>query len=41
MTYIEGFIVAVPKANRETYRQHADGAADIFLDWGIRRHVEA
>lgn len=41
MAYIEGFIVAVPKANRDSYLEHARGAADIFLDWGIARHVEA
>ena len=30
MTYIEGFVAAVPKANKETYRQHAIKAAPVF-----------
>ncbi len=35
MTYIEGFIVAVPKANKEEYRRHAAGAAEqsARLNW--------
>jgi uncharacterized protein YbaA (DUF1428 family) len=41
MTYIDGFIVAVPKANREEYRRHAAEAFPIFEEMGIRRHVEA
>jgi uncharacterized protein YbaA (DUF1428 family) len=41
MTYVEGFIVAVPKANREAYRSHAAAFAPLFLEFGGRRHVEA
>jgi uncharacterized protein YbaA (DUF1428 family) len=41
MTYVDGFIVAVPKANREAYRRHAADAFPIFEEFGIRRHVEA
>ena len=41
MAYYEGFIVPVPKANREEYRKHAAGAAPIFRDLGVLRHVEA
>lgn len=41
MTYVEGFIVAVPEENREAYRQHAADAAPLFHEFGIRRHVEA
>jgi uncharacterized protein YbaA (DUF1428 family) len=41
MTYFEGFVAAVPEANRETYRQHAAGAAPIFQEFGVKRHVEA
>jgi uncharacterized protein YbaA (DUF1428 family) len=40
MTYIEGFIVAVPESNRDAYLQHAASAAPIFLDIGVRRHIE-
>jgi uncharacterized protein YbaA (DUF1428 family) len=41
MTYVDGFIAAVPKANREAYRRHAADAFAIFEEFGIRRHVEA
>jgi uncharacterized protein YbaA (DUF1428 family) len=41
MTYIEGFVVAVPKANREVYRRHAADAVPLFREFGVGRHVEA
>jgi uncharacterized protein YbaA (DUF1428 family) len=41
MTYVEGFIVPVPKANRSAYREHAATAAPMLLDMGVTRHVEA
>ena len=41
MAYYEGFIVPVPKANREEYRKHAAEAAPIFRELGVTRHVEA
>ena len=41
MAYYEGFIVPVPKVNREEYRRHAADAAPIFHDLGVLRHVEA
>ncbi len=41
MTYIEGFIVAVPKTNREAYRKHAADFFPLFREFGGRRHVEA
>ena len=41
MTYVEGFIVAVPKANRDAYRSHASGAAPLFHEFGATRLVEA
>ena len=40
MTYIEGFVVAVPESNRDAYLKHAASAAPIFLDIGVRRHIE-
>jgi uncharacterized protein YbaA (DUF1428 family) len=40
MTYIEGFVVAVPESNRDAYRKHAADAAPMFLDIGVRRHIE-
>jgi uncharacterized protein YbaA (DUF1428 family) len=41
MTYVEGFVVGVPAANREEYRRHAAAAAPIFKEFGVTRHVEA
>jgi uncharacterized protein YbaA (DUF1428 family) len=41
MTFIEGFIVPVPQANRDAYRQHASDAFPIFNEFGVRRLVEA
>ena len=40
MAYIEGFVVAVPAANREKYRLHAEGALDFFKELGVTRMVE-
>ena len=41
MTYVEGFVVAVPTANKEAYREHAAAAAPIFHEFGVTRMVEA
>lgn len=41
MTYVEGFVVAVPTANEEAYRKHAAGAAPMFRELGVTRMVEA
>jgi uncharacterized protein YbaA (DUF1428 family) len=41
MTYFEGFIAPVPEANKDSYREHAAGAAPIFLELGVKRHFEA
>ncbi len=40
MTYVDGFVVAVPAANRETYRRHAAKAAPLFKEFGATRMVE-
>jgi uncharacterized protein YbaA (DUF1428 family) len=40
MTYFEGFVAAVPEANKDAYRKHAADAAPIFRDFGVTRHVE-
>ena len=29
MTYVDGFVAAVPTANRESYRRHAEAAATV------------
>jgi uncharacterized protein YbaA (DUF1428 family) len=41
MTYVQGFVVAVPAANKEAYRKHAADAAPIFREFGATRLVEA
>ena len=41
MTYFEGFVAAVPEANKATYRKHAADAAPIFREFGVTRHFEA
>ena len=40
MTYVDGFVAAVPTANREKYRKHADEAAKIFEEYGALKVVE-
>jgi uncharacterized protein YbaA (DUF1428 family) len=41
MTYIEGFIVAVPTKNKDAYLEHARDAALVLQQLGVRRMVEA
>ena len=40
MNYIDGFVAAVPSANREAYRQHAEAAAIVFKDHGALKMVD-
>jgi uncharacterized protein YbaA (DUF1428 family) len=40
MTYVEGFVAAVPAANKEAYRKHAAEAAPLFKEFGAIRLVE-
>ena len=40
MSYVDGFVAAVPTANRETYRKHAELAAVVFKEHGAERVVE-
>jgi uncharacterized protein YbaA (DUF1428 family) len=40
MTYVDGFVVAVPTANRELYRRHAQSAAAVFKEYGALSVVE-
>jgi len=41
MTYVAGFVAAVPAANKEAYRKHAADAAPLFKEFGATRMVEA
>jgi uncharacterized protein YbaA (DUF1428 family) len=40
MTYVEGFILAVPTEKKEEFRKHAADAAPLFREFGVTRHVE-
>ena len=40
MAYIDGFVVAVPTANRNLYKKHAEAAAAVFKEHGALRLVE-
>src|SRR5262245_65234051 len=40
MTYIDGFVAAVPTANREKFKKHAGEAAAIFKEYGALSVVE-
>lgn len=40
MTYVDGFVAAVPTANRETYLRHAKAAAAVFREAGALGVVE-
>src|SRR5215210_996014 len=41
MTYIEGFIAAVPIANKDAYVDHATGLAPLIRELGATRMVES
>jgi uncharacterized protein YbaA (DUF1428 family) len=40
MAYVDGFIAAVPTANRERFKQHAEAAAEVFKENGALKVVE-
>ncbi len=40
MTYMDGFVAAVPKAKKDAYREVASKAAEMFIAWGATRVVE-
>ena len=40
MSYIDGFVIAVPTAKKETYLQHARTAAVVFKEFGALAVVE-
>ena len=40
MNYIDGFVAAVPTANRDAYRKHATQAAAVFKEHGALGVVE-
>lgn len=40
MSYIDGFVIAVPTANRQKFIDHADEMDRIFIDMGASRILE-
>ena len=40
MTYVDGFVLAVPTAHREAYQKHAEAAAVVFKEYGALKFVE-
>jgi uncharacterized protein YbaA (DUF1428 family) len=41
MSYIDGFVAAVPRDKKDAYRKHAAGAVAMFKEFGATRQVEA
>lgn len=41
MNYLDGFVAAVPVANKEAYLKHAAEMAVIFKEYGALRSVES
>lgn len=40
MPYIDGFVLAVPKANKQAYLEHAKKSLPLFKEFGATRMVE-
>jgi uncharacterized protein YbaA (DUF1428 family) len=40
MSYVDGFVAAVPTANKEAYRRHATAGATVFKEHGALTVVE-
>jgi uncharacterized protein YbaA (DUF1428 family) len=40
MNYVDGFVIAVPTAKKDTYLQHAATAAQVFKELGALEVVE-
>ena len=40
MNYVDGFVAAVPTANRDAYIQHAEQAAALFKEFGALSVIE-
>jgi uncharacterized protein YbaA (DUF1428 family) len=40
MTYVQGFVLAVPAANKEAFRDHAAQGQPLFQECGVSRVVE-
>jgi uncharacterized protein YbaA (DUF1428 family) len=40
MAYIDGFVIPCPKANRQAFIDHANGADSMFIELGALRILE-
>ena len=40
MSYIEGFVIAVPTANKQKFIDHASTSDSMFIEWGATRVIE-
>ena len=40
MTYVQGFVAAVPADKKDAYIAHTRQAAELFLEWGATRCME-
>jgi uncharacterized protein YbaA (DUF1428 family) len=40
MTYVDGFVIAVPKANKQKFIEHANKGDSVFADLGATRILE-
>jgi uncharacterized protein YbaA (DUF1428 family) len=40
MAYVDGFVIAVPRANKQKFIDHAAGLDTVFLEYGATRVVE-
>ena len=40
MTYIDGFVIACPKANKQKFIDHANNADSMFIEMGALRVIE-
>jgi uncharacterized protein YbaA (DUF1428 family) len=40
MSYVDGFVAAVPTANRERFKAHAESAAVVFKEYGALKVME-
>lgn len=40
MAYVDGFVFAVPTANKEAFRKYAESFVPLFHEYGVERVVE-
>ena len=41
MSYIDGFVIAVPTANKQKFSEHGQRVDSVFTDLGATRVVES